>query len=201
MRQELGALTKSGKTLRSGLSTVVTPTSLSGWPTCIIRPSTQLNFWASRRRVWGGGGPVLANPLFLPGFPLAHHVTYTRCFPHVDILHTRLSMKYTSANALNQCTSLPQINQLLAPLEVGHGGKSSQFCEPVCKRIWRRNLSFVGWEGIVSPTSPMLKLIGFGYPYLPAIPLLCLQFCRISKKLGLEWRWCLFLTGDPIKGI
>ena len=42
-----------------------------------------------------------------------------------------------------------------------------------------------GWgPTTVSPTSPTLDLIGFGYPYLHTIFLLCLQFCRLSKNLG-----------------
>ncbi len=42
-----------------------------------------------------------------------------------------------------------------------------------------------GWgPTTVSPTSPTLDLIGFGYPYLHTIFLLRLQFCRLSKTLG-----------------
>jgi hypothetical protein len=37
---------------------------------------------------------------------------------------------------------------------------------------------------IVSPTSPTPELIGFGYPYLPALFVLRLQFRRLTKKQG-----------------
>jgi hypothetical protein len=55
---------------------------------------------------------VVACPLFPPAFTQARHVTYTRCFTLVDIVHTRLSLpclKYSSVLALNMCTSLPQL--------------------------------------------------------------------------------------------
>jgi hypothetical protein len=59
-----------------------------------------------------GCSSVVAYPLFPPAFPPARHVTYTTCFSHVDIVHTRLSLpclKYSSsALALSVCTSLPQ---------------------------------------------------------------------------------------------
>jgi hypothetical protein len=58
-------------------------------------------------------GLVVAYPLFTPAFPPACHVTHTRCFPHVDIVQTRRSLRclkysYSGAPALNVYTSLTQ---------------------------------------------------------------------------------------------
>ncbi len=39
-------------------------------------------------------------PVFTPAFPPAHHVTYTRCFPHVDIVHTRSSLRCLAWNTV-----------------------------------------------------------------------------------------------------
>ncbi len=55
---------------------------------------------------------VIGVPTVPAGFPAARHMTYTRCSTHADIIHTRLSLlcrKHGSANALNVCTSLPQL--------------------------------------------------------------------------------------------
>jgi hypothetical protein len=111
---------------------------------------------------------LLYRPTVPTGFPAGTSRDLYKMFPtcrYLDILHTRLSLKYISANGLNpctNCTSLPQINQLLAPLEVGHEvdtvAKADSFVSLSAKEYVEEIFPLWGGRGLLSrPLAPRLS--------------------------------------------